>query len=730
MWSLGLCAVVTVGVPARTLLRNPTVTLERSAVTLERAAKEVSEKTGIIVRADPAIGKEVVAFRARDARLSDVLGKIADAVGVDLESTKEGGYRLFLSEETRRAQTAAHDARLADEFRRIREELTKGARLDQDGDASYFRAWVARRAKVADLTDEERYFAEQRLDTERSEARFGLRLLQGVRPEDAARIPPGEFRLFRSQPTARQLKLSLDNPSAVLARFVRERRAHVALKPPPKPDEAVEAAVPARSSSAYRMVHLPLEEPVPEDLAEPIVFIGRRLDQRGALDLRALAATREGRIIEVWSDLAVPDQGLDGFRIPKVPEGLPGETERFRETVAAREFFERTRATESPIADSISGELAALLKRPEEVDPWSFVTEALFQIPRDGRVSIAFSPVDPTYSNIVRACAPERTFGDLFRALVLGGYRLDHRDGWLTIAPTDPVAARAAFLDRTRLGAFARAVALRGYADFRSRCLVATPIEVSRFGSPSALSEMLLGVMTREQGISNVWPVDELWRRALGELPDSQWRALDRGDVVSVLSLTGTSKRAVEALFYGGYLTMLRQAPDGAGTEGMTSESPTFAHPLALPASLALTLAVRSEEALVGVGGSSRVRFGDVRTLEGWANAQAWQERFGEPKIESVLRPGRQVRREYRLEVGGWFGPFTATEFVCDFARPGFTLDALPVGLAMRFAPLLELARGRANASRVDVGRKPPPPWTFPAGPSGPTKESPPIRIK
>lgn len=721
MWGLCLGVLLIVSAP------TPVLTLELGATTVERAAKAIADKAGVRVSAEPSVAREIVAFSVRDVTLADLLARLADAVGADFETTKEGGYRLFRSEETRRKQLSDHLSRAAKEFARARDELRKGARLDQDGDAAYYRAWLDRQARLADLADEERFFAGKRLDTERSEARFGIRLLDGVRPEDVARIPLGEFRLFRARPTARQFRLDLSDSTAI-ARFARERSAHVSVKPAPKPGEAYEAIAPVRGDT-YRMVHLPLEEPVGDELVEPVVFVGRRLELRGALDMRALAITRTGRFVEVWADLAVPYQGLDGFRVPKPPDGLPCEQDRVHETVNAREFFERTSPTDSPDFSPISEGLSAKLQDPGSHEPWAFVTEALFQIARDGDVNFVFSPNDPTFTSIVRACAPQRAVTELYRALARDEYRLDHRGAWLTIAPADPVAAREAFLDRARLGAYSRAIARQGYADFRTRCLIATPIGVSRFGSPSGFAGMLLGITTRQEGVSNVWPVEDLWKRTLGELPDAQWRALERGEAIAALGLTGAARQAVEALFYGGYLAVLREDASGGVSEGLIGESPTFAYPLALPPSLALSLTLVSEDGLVGVGATSRVRAAEARTLQGWARAQAWRERLHEPPIESVLRPASLLHRTYRLSVGPWYGPYQAEDFVCDFGQPGHTLDALPATIASRYAGLLELERGRANASRVETGQKPPPPPTA-RDPAGPSKESPRFRIK
>lgn len=386
----------------------------------------------------------------------------------------------------------------------------------------------------------------------------------------------------------------------------------------------------------------------------------------------------------------------------------------------SREFFERTRATETPSTDPISIALAGLLQRPEDTDPWAFVGDALLQLARDGDVNLVFAPLDPTYSNVVRACASDRPVADLYRSLEVGGYRTAYRDGWLAIAPQDPVEARDSFLDRGRMGEFARRVAREGYADLRSLCRVSTPIGVSRFGSPHALTEMLLGVMVRSTGIDFVWPVAPLWRRALGELSDAQYAALDRGEAVPVLALAGRATSAADALFFGGHLSLLRTDGSGEGDECFAVESPTFAFPLALPPSLALRLDSDREEGLVAIGGSSRVRFAETRTLQGWAYAQAWRERLSEPPVAGVLRPATLVHRTFRITVGPLFGRYLTDEFVCDFARPGFTLDSLPPEIAQRYAPLLELERGRANAARVDVGRKKPPPPSGTAEPGGP----------
>ncbi len=678
-------------------------------------ADACEERLGVKVVASPEVADQVVVFAVRDTAPEDLLKRVAEAIGGELERDREGAYRLFRSPKLAEQQRRDHEAMVAAEFSRLRERLMRGAALDREVDRVFLDAWRADRAKMDGADGETRYFLDRQHQMRDSAHRFGARLLQAVDPRDVGPIGAERFRVFRVAPTSRQFKLNLA-PTRELAQLRAERAFFLANEPPPEHSQASEVASPRAGPEGPRV--LMGREPVPEDIEDVVLLVGRsRFDLWRFI---AYGVSSDG-LVELWDWSSTVFETAEGFQVPEPPRELRVLNQKFLPVAETREFYRCLMFTQGGGRAQASEALLAKIADPVAHEPYAFLGPSIMQVADAMGVNLVAHISDGAYRNVRLATEPERSFGDLFGVLARL-HESKREDGWLTIQPRSHHLARLQSVDRAALKRYAEVVLRDKVPSVRERSLVSNRIEHDPASSPVASVTALLGWVSNDgDPYSIVWSGQSAWRALVGSLSHDQWAVLDAGRPLQLVALQGRAKAALEDVVFGsvpffddaalagGDVRAAFDRPMPIHFYGRLAEMPTQTWVAGLPPFGELRLQVTDEPALLSVTDVSTAPIVRTRSLEQLAFEAAWAERRRESPPDATYAVG--LRQMLKLTVGAGRAQtsYWAQQFAGEAAR-ALPFGELPETLRESYARALERARQEVAAARIADDKPPPPP--------------------
>lgn len=198
-------------------------------------------------------------------------------------------------------------------------------------------------------------------------------------------------------------------------------------------------------------------------------------------------------------------------------------------------------------------------------------------------------------------------------------------DGWLHLAPNDPVTCRQERLDRASLGAFYRQVRMDGRVTLDS---LATFL-LQNDGRPAFNAQNTLNLIVPGSSADFWQKGDEDALRLYATLSPAQRQALDSGAKLAISNLTGTQKDYVRRLTFGSEVSLQKnenEAPE-VDVEDMdaysgfnTASEPTELLPRGIPNGATLSWSSEKKDVLYGYdAGEDRNSYSYGQEIEGIA---------------------------------------------------------------------------------------------------------------
>lgn len=564
------------------------ITLNAGVTTIRNLMPLLQQASGVTFGVGTSTADEVVYVDVRDVSLSEVMNRLAEAVGAAWERDS-AGYRLVYPSELVKKQDREY---LAFRTERILEELqAQSIRLSLEPklDSDLVRAEMLRRQE-SERAIREAIRNQQPPPFNAAQAsgrsvlepahRALIRALRAMGGDMLAALAEGRREVYALTPTRVQKKLPTSMKN-VIEQFIAENNEFAELYGESRESEAESDSVIVIGGQSPRRkitgplseVHLILERGIREsDIRARIRFF----------DGEGNAIAQAFQQLEIAEDLRVRTEPEGLSTTPIAVSDLAKEHAALLSTstgASQRMAFVTTSqgqmATLTVSGDSDSGErlnlsdeLKALLRQPATRDPLSFAVAELL------------AAMNPERKLQFVACLPDRVLFDLNQRAIQGTnlqdvYRILVRfhtmdvtisDGWLTVRPKYPSKDRFWRVDRKALQSLIASTVSNGHASLDALGTYATgaPQPAS---SRSIESAYLRGINRQAgQAFSQVipnWNMLKLYH----SLGTARIRALAQGAPLQLSSLTASQMALVTQMTYhearGPAFERPRQQPPG-----------------------------------------------------------------------------------------------------------------------------------------------------------------------
>ena len=566
-------------------------------LTLTRVARapvlvaEVAKATGRHLEVSPALGNEVLMVSVQDARLGDVLAKLALAATATWQPI-EGGYRLVADGGARSVEASAERARRR---QAIEENLKKKAEA----------------AKAAPKADPGAAFMGAFMGSRSVDAFVPMIDLAAV-----AAMPSGDRIVFATGPTPAQRPLRGD-PTSVVAGWIAQHNesARKMASDTASMPEGMDALMKGPLGDRFKRMSRPI-------LGNPtkVIVVASRgampffggsglnvrlevrgygadgsvlIEETGSLDgdMMGLLASLTGAKTAPASDKATPIAYSDDAKSLAGLSSLPG-------------LSSMGGVARGP---KPSASLKKLLLSSSANDPLALIPgEGLVALAKARRKPLVACLPDGAYPAMLSA-APPKTVEDVEEGLKTGPMRLVPDAEFLVVKAAEPDTARRTRLDRSALGTLLRAVEDHEAPslDELSAFAAASPAPSQNPLSMAMLTLFVPGTMNSMSGMVS-WDALRLY----AALAPAQRQSLASGAKIPFNAIAPGGQAALQTMLYGasGGVTVEREGvssePDplsigikmamGGGSTDARDE-PTEVAPSGLPANGYLQASVTTE---------------------------------------------------------------------------------------------------------------------------------------
>lgn len=519
---------------------------------------EVARATGQRLEVSPVLSTEVLVVSVQDARVADVLARLATAATAVWQPT-EGGYRLVPDRAARGIEARAERAR----------------RLQAIVEAQRKKATDAAKAKKGN--DAGAAFAGAFGGSHAIDAFVPLLDLDSL-----AAMEAGDRLVFSTNPTAAQRPLRGD-PDGIVADLIAEHnrgaeQASASLNAIPEGmDAMLKGPLGDRMRRASRRIDgAPAKVLVVASRGAMPIFGGTGIGIR--LEVRAYAADGSVMIEETGSVDGGFMDAIAAFTAPK-PTPTAGPSTPIAYSEEAKTLIELTATPERGMTVNLTGggttmqgaggkprltpTLRAILMDPAKHDPLALIPgEGLVALAKARRKPLVACLPDAAYPSITGTPAP-KTVEEVEKSLESGPMRRVPDTAFLVVKAAEPETARETRLDRGALTTLLREVAdhesptLDELSDYAAR----TP---TPFRNPVSLSTLTLFAPETMSSMSGVVSWEAL--RLYASLSPAQRESLAGGAKLPFNTISGAGLEALGAMLYGadGSVTVERA---GATTE-------------------------------------------------------------------------------------------------------------------------------------------------------------------
>ena len=498
------------------LAQNPlahVVTFEEPAMPLGRLLPALGAKSGIEIVAAGAVAKDVALVRVKEKPLGEILMRLAQADGVEIEPTKTG-FRLVRTVASERKElSAALMGRMAS----LRPALiATQASLDLPADTIAYRnllpRFLSREANVNRRDLPSSRAGEETPDARLPIVRAAMRATMALPVELVADLREGDRYVFSNLPT--KLQRPLGTLGAILRTFENEQTAWTRVTagklPEPNSLEGLDTH-PARA-----------------------VLIVRRTNSSDSVSVQIVVLNADGK------NLASASYGMQSKESRRAMANLqaPGETTPVPLSDETRTLIEGVPGIRGSGPEKATPDAERLLSHPEERDPLSFAATDLALDMVAGRNVVAILP-DPVWLiGFVTPGGLKRTDRGFFETHVDSAVSGD----WVTMSPRDPRTARRERVDRQALGLFVRTVVATRRVPLDAYAQYAWSAADSPSDLVGVFDAMMIAPGTLNPDVE--WPVLRLY----GSLSVSDRKSLLSGNAKSWASLSPAQRTLAEKI--------------------------------------------------------------------------------------------------------------------------------------------------------------------------------------
>jgi hypothetical protein len=550
---------------------NPQVTYSTKAATVDKVVEALAKQTGAKIAASPAISREVVLISVTDVPLETLLSKLADAVSGEWRAGTDGiRYLNYDNSLFQRRSKEANDRRAEILRKDIIEQLKQAAEMEEmmknpPPAAKGEEGAEGEEGEIGESMDvPEMGFPWTSRDT------WVLKVVSRIDPHQLVGI--GDARIvFSSNPTRMQRRLPnindlvaqmIDEHNKVAFEIERNKRENEEEDPRTVEEKAREKQFEELFGGFMQREDAPIRTTPAKSVL--IVKRGGMMSMFGATAELILFDTQGKKIYSVSSNI---DLGEDSGSFDEIMEtvGPMAEGEQQPEKVDTTKPIEFSADTQEMMklfdmnamaamfgggGPQVSDGLKAKLARPDLHDPLSFgPTDSLLFVAKDRKLNIVAALPDSVTGMADLMFAQGLTVGAFVenlqdnRSLVI-----ETKDGWFTIRPFDPEAAKLFRVDRHALLKLMRAGeagppsmdALAEYAlGNESPMKTEVVMPYLTLFVPSIFVDMMMG--------GRGWGALRLY----GTLSQTQKDALRRSGSVQFGTLTPQQRGHAETLLFG-----------------------------------------------------------------------------------------------------------------------------------------------------------------------------------
>ncbi|MCO5298215.1 MAG: hypothetical protein M9921_15310 [Fimbriimonadaceae bacterium] len=556
----------------------------------------LSAQTGVPLVVAGAAADEIVVIRVKDAVLNDVLKRIAEVTSCDWKAEGDG-FRLVTANAARSIEERTEREQRIANLRKQIAERVKALQKKDKGDA-----------------EEEQGFSMPFFSSGDSAAKAITQLLAGIDVSRLATLQRGERVVYSTAPTRMQLPLGR-NTSAILGEYVAAHNAEASQIRESMGQEAMTDEQRKAMEFAEKMMGS-RQKPV-TDAPVKALLVGSRQSLFDTLTVELRLFNAQGKVILSGSDslmtntamfeqmaMAIPGAQGSEEKEKEKPDPDPRPIEFSKTTKELAGLFGQLGMGGGTFSMKMSPELRALLLRPDEHDPLSFVpSETLLAIAemKDLQLVAALPDSLGEFTRLFVANS-KPTVGRALEEFLKGDETQGGiADGWLVLRPARPAENRTIRVPRAALAKLIGVSETKGVPsldDLASYALAAEP----PMETPGAMLHLML-FAPNSVGSGMAGPQDWDMLRFYSTLTPGQRDLLARGEAIPLPNLSIQQRNFVAAMAFGSdaKLRIGPKKPDSgdfmemvaAFMPGQTQdfrEEPTEVMPTGLPAAGRVTM--------------------------------------------------------------------------------------------------------------------------------------------
>ncbi|HXH61270.1 MAG TPA: hypothetical protein VNI20_07915, partial [Fimbriimonadaceae bacterium] len=564
----------------------------------------LSKQTGVYLGADPNVGDVPILVSVKSARLTDLLSKIADAVGGTIKE-ESGGYRLIYDQDARRKEANTERQLLTDAFKKGIDNASKRAEYLGRWDAKTVDNIVAaekeRRDKIAERFQQRNLQAGDNqtiriYDSSSSTATPAMsaayEALAQISPSLLASIGPGDRVVFSTSPNRMQRRMPI-NAVGISNNFYANYNLVAQRASDLKTDSNVQVIGGLTTGDPIRGIsetHLILSRSYrSQDVTVTIKFV----DMQGLYvgegsvavvpDFGTVAPGQEdsGKAIQL-------SETSRQMAVLMAQELQSGVSDRMVYTISTNGnggAVALMSAGTNDLPKIIPPDLFNILLNPDKFDPASlYVSEAFIQTAQAKDENLIATFPDSIVTDMARLLVKGKTTTDtLLSSCGSMGMTVSQQDGWMVATPTWPNNARETRFDRRKTATLLKSVNTRGYASLED--LADYSLSLVTGTSKRPLDMVYLNLINSDvyRQLDNYVQMNFDLLRLYATLPDAY--KYQSGDDVHTAyqNLPGTAKGFAErAVFNKSFSGMFNFNDPGAGkavaiqtiTQGVQKNSP------------------------------------------------------------------------------------------------------------------------------------------------------------
>lgn len=540
------------------------MSLETPAMSAVAVVQELGKASGQTLAADPDLSREILFIKVKDAEVQAVMDRVATVALAKWED-RNGTLTLLPDPAARRAQA---DEALASSIQKVEKTFAYWENLNEDNyDSDY-----------GDLSKEEIANIKAMQETARAEQKAFVHLLRAVGAKKIAAMEPGARMVFSDHPTAMQSRLN--GPWASFYASIKQRKEAGNYEYGDMSEGFGDEGIPPEMAEYMNIQRAFAAQTKPfNGVPVKLLLVFQRPSLTGAyasgmppscmatlfaMDQNGSYTYVTSTAFENYEEMedAAPNEGEGEGAAPQVPQGRPLK-------INEEEYDLGTGLYGSAMTDKVRNRFLGSFSDPSK-DPLDVVGGTLLRVlSRSGDYNVVANVPDVIAQSryfLSKEYNNNSTIETLIESLNYTGTKIDEKDGWLVVSPTDFGHNQAVRLDRPTLAGYAASLSrgplrLDASAEFLYR-------------NPYASSNGLYQMLREMNPAANSWTGMENagMLRFWGSLSDSQRRTLRTSGTVNLGSLSKGSRDLLAYYVYNTELPLQMPPPDAVKAYGAPAQ--------------------------------------------------------------------------------------------------------------------------------------------------------------